>query len=184
MTPSGGVASTTLTVKTATTTAALPRNSNPLLPGSALALALCCFGWRKRRRLQIFLLLAVSVAGLSIFTGCNAASSSTPQPVTSTVTVTATAGSAHLHDLAHGELTSRQPRKTIEAFIHADVASIHSLLIAPGPSKPGGYSLLVARPTKRGRGAGAAEGGDLLPFRDPSQYPSSAPAAAQSPAAA
>ena len=93
VTPSGGVASTTLTVKTATTTAALPRNSNPLLPGSALALALCCFGWRKRRRLQIFLLLAVSVAGLSIFTGCNAASSSTPQPVTSTVTVTATAGS-------------------------------------------------------------------------------------------
>jgi N-acetylneuraminic acid mutarotase len=93
VTPSGGVASTTLTVKTATTTAALPRNSNPMLPGSALALALCCFGWRKRRRLQIFLLLAVSVAGASIFTGCNAASSSTTQPVTSTITVTATAGS-------------------------------------------------------------------------------------------
>jgi hypothetical protein len=93
VTPSGGVASTTLTVKTATTTAELPRNSNPMLPGSALALALCCFGWRKRRRLQIFLLLAVSVAGASIFTGCNAASSSTTQPVTSTITVTATAGS-------------------------------------------------------------------------------------------
>lgn len=89
----GGVITSTLTVKTAATTAALRNTSTSLLPGSALAMLLCCFGSRKRRRLQIFLLLAVGIVGLGLFTGCNAASSSTTQPVTSTVTVTATAGS-------------------------------------------------------------------------------------------
>jgi len=91
-----GVAYTTLTVNTSATTAAFHRNPSPLFPGSALAVALCCFAWRRRRRLQMLLLLAVSVAGLSVLNGCGAASPIVidPPPVTSTVTVTATGGSA------------------------------------------------------------------------------------------
>jgi hypothetical protein len=95
VTPSGGVASTTLTVTTAATTAALQRNSRPLFPGSVLAVALCCFGWKRRRRLQMLVLLLLSVAGLSLLNGCGGASSvvSSPPPVISTVTVAATSGS-------------------------------------------------------------------------------------------
>jgi hypothetical protein len=98
-TPSG-ISYTTLTVTTPTTAAALPGNSNPLLPGpllpgSTLAVALCCIGWKKRRRLQMLLLLAVSVAGLSLLNGCGGASPivSSSVPVISTVTVTAASGS-------------------------------------------------------------------------------------------
>jgi N-acetylneuraminic acid mutarotase len=91
-----GVTYTTLTVTTSATAAALHRNGWPLLPGSALAVALCCFGWKRRRRWQMLMLLAVSMAGLSLLNGCGAASPIVidPPPVTSTVTVTATAGSA------------------------------------------------------------------------------------------
>jgi uncharacterized membrane protein YeiH len=47
--------------------------SNPLVPGTTLAVALCCFlGFKKRRRLQMILLLAVSAIGMSLFTGCGA----------------------------------------------------------------------------------------------------------------
>jgi N-acetylneuraminic acid mutarotase len=89
-TPSG-VTYSTLTVSTLSTTAALHSNGRPLLPGSVLAVVLCCLGWKRRRRLQVLLLLAVSVAGLSLFNGCGGKASS--QPTTSTVTVTATSGS-------------------------------------------------------------------------------------------
>jgi hypothetical protein len=92
VTPSGGPVSTVLTVNTTATTAALHRGGNPFFPGSALAVAFCCFSLRKRRRLQLFLLLAMSVAGLSLFTGCSKLTTIT-QPTTSTVTVTATSGS-------------------------------------------------------------------------------------------
>jgi hypothetical protein len=95
VTPSGSPVSTVLTVNTVATTAALHRNSSPLFPGSALAVAFCCLGWKKRRRLQMMLLLAVGIAGLSLLNGCGGASAtvSTTQPVLSTVTVTATSGS-------------------------------------------------------------------------------------------
>jgi hypothetical protein len=97
VTPSGTAASTTtLTVTTAAASAAIPRNSFPFLPGSALAVAFCCLGWKKRRRLQSLLLLAVGGAGLSLLGACGLSSASGPppiQPVTSTVTVTATSGS-------------------------------------------------------------------------------------------
>jgi hypothetical protein len=90
-----GVTYTTLTVTTAATTAALHRNGRPLFPIAALAVVLCCFGWKKRRRLSMLVLLAVSVASMSLLNGCGASSIivSDPPPVTSTVTVTATSGS-------------------------------------------------------------------------------------------
>jgi hypothetical protein len=100
VTPTSSSASTTLTVTTSASSAALHRNSLPLLPGSALAVAFCWLGWRRRRRLQMLLLIAVSLAGLSILNGCGGGGSgsggsggSTHQPTISTVTVTATSGS-------------------------------------------------------------------------------------------
>jgi uncharacterized protein YceK len=98
VTPSGGVASTTLTVTTSTTTVEFRHNSNPLFPGSVLAVALCILCRKRQRRLHN-LLLALSVTCLSLLNGCGGAasqsggSSGTSQPVTSTITVTATAGS-------------------------------------------------------------------------------------------
>ncbi|MGA2085224.1 MAG: kelch repeat-containing protein [Terracidiphilus sp.] len=92
VTPSGGAATTTLTVNTSATNAALRQKSSPLFPGAALAAVLCCLGWMKRRRLQMLLLLAVCGAGLSLLNGCGGGSS-TSQSTTYTVTVTATSGS-------------------------------------------------------------------------------------------
>ena len=91
-----GTSYSTLTVTTAATAAALHRDSSPLFPGSVLAVAFCCFGWKKRRSLPMLLLLAaISVASLTALNGCGGASNtvSTPPPVSSTVTVTATSGS-------------------------------------------------------------------------------------------
>jgi hypothetical protein len=94
VTPSDAPTSTTLTLTTIATTAANHRNSGPLFPGPMLAVALCCFGWKKRRHLQMLVLLAVSVVGLCLLNGCGGATfSSTQRAVISTVTVTATAGS-------------------------------------------------------------------------------------------
>lgn len=100
LTPSGSAASTTLTVAmTANTSGTLAsnRNSSPLFPGSVLAVALCCFSWKKRRRLQMFLILVISVAALSLLNGCGGASfatkSTTTAKVTTPITVTATSGS-------------------------------------------------------------------------------------------
>jgi stage V sporulation protein SpoVS len=99
VTPSGTAASTTtLTISTPASMAAVHSNSNPFLPGAALAAALCFFGFRKRRSVQLLLLLAVSIVGLSLFTGCGGSIlSSNPNPksslpVLSTVTVTGTSG--------------------------------------------------------------------------------------------
>jgi N-acetylneuraminic acid mutarotase len=95
-----GSGSTQITVTaTAPNTAALRGSSFPLLPGSALAAVVCCFGLRKRRRLQMLVLVVVSVAGLSLVTGCGGGASAskapsyTPLPNTETVTVTASSGS-------------------------------------------------------------------------------------------
>jgi hypothetical protein len=90
---SPGVYVSTITVTSNATNAALHRNPSPLLPGSALAVVLCCFGLRKRRRLQLLLLLSLSLTGLSLFTGCGGGSSvGGSKSVTSTVTVTAASG--------------------------------------------------------------------------------------------
>ena len=91
VTPDGAVASTALTVTMPSVTAAVRRTLNTSFPGSALALALCCFGWKKQRRLQMLLLAGVA-AGLSLCTGCGVQASSVPASI-STVAVIATSGS-------------------------------------------------------------------------------------------
>ncbi|MGB7986584.1 MAG: chitobiase/beta-hexosaminidase C-terminal domain-containing protein [Terracidiphilus sp.] len=87
-------------IATAPNTAVLHRAPNPLMPVSALAALLCCFGLRKHRRLLMLLLVGVSMAGLSLLTSCGGGSSGssgpppyTPLPNTETVTVTAQSGS-------------------------------------------------------------------------------------------
>jgi N-acetylneuraminic acid mutarotase len=94
-----GATSTTLTVNTSSTTASLHRISRPLLPGTVLAVALCCFGLKKRRRLQMLLLLGASFFGLNLLGACGSGASigggsggSGSAPLASTVTVTATSG--------------------------------------------------------------------------------------------
>jgi hypothetical protein len=91
VTPDGSVASTALTVTMPSVTAAVRPTLNILFPGSALALTLCCFGWKKQRRLQMLLLAGVA-AGLSLCTGCGVQASSVPASI-STVAVIATSGS-------------------------------------------------------------------------------------------
>jgi len=90
-----GTTSTTLTIPTSTLKAALHRSSFPWLPGSSLAAAFCCLGWKKRRRLQMLLLLTVSVAGLTLITSCSGSTSggsTSVQPQTIIETITATSG--------------------------------------------------------------------------------------------
>jgi hypothetical protein len=98
VTPGNGAASTTMTVRPASTSSELHRNSSPLFPGSVLAVTLCCFGWRKRRRLRALLLITVSIAGLSLINGCGAAcllcgQQTDTTPATYTLSVYATSGS-------------------------------------------------------------------------------------------
>ena len=89
-----GTTSTSVTVTTSAATAKQRRNGFPMLPESALAIALCGFGLRKRRRLLTFFVLSLSAAGLGFLNGCGGGSSGPPPPtpVTSTVTITATSG--------------------------------------------------------------------------------------------
>jgi len=92
-----GTTSTTLTVATSSSTAEVRRGSGALLPGAAMAVAVCCFGLRKRRRL-LMLVVIVGLGGLGLLSGCGSGGSGGggggggTQPVTSTVTVTGTSG--------------------------------------------------------------------------------------------
>jgi len=92
VTPAGQAVSTTLTVATSTTTAAIPHNSGPFFPGASLAAALCCLGWRKRRGLRLLAVLIAAGIGLGLCSGCGT-NSIYPSTSTSTVTVMATGGS-------------------------------------------------------------------------------------------
>jgi hypothetical protein len=92
VTPAGQAVSTTLTVATSTTTAAIPHNSGPFFPGASLAAALCCLGWRKRRGLRLLAVLIAAGIGLGLCSGCGT-NSIYPTTSTSTVTVMATGGS-------------------------------------------------------------------------------------------
>jgi hypothetical protein len=94
VTPNGtAVATTMLSVNTASNLAQVKHNSNPLFPGASLAVALCFLGWKKRRSVQLFVLLAISVIGITLFAGCGGSTfQQQPQPTTASVTVTATSG--------------------------------------------------------------------------------------------
>jgi len=90
-----GTSYSALTVTTSADTAALHRTPSLRFPGSVLAVAICCFGWKKRRRPPMLLLFALCFASLSLVTACSGGSSGGgggPQPVTSTITVNATSG--------------------------------------------------------------------------------------------
>ena len=96
VTPTGAAASTALTVSASQASADLRHGSGPLIPGSTLAVALCCLGVRRRRLSVILLLVTVAVGpGLVLLTGCGASPALRPatSAVTSAVTVTASSGS-------------------------------------------------------------------------------------------
>jgi hypothetical protein len=90
VTPSGSVATSTLTITTTPLLEASRSGSNPLFPGAALAVSLCCFGWRRRRGLQV-LMLAGAIMATGLCTGCGVTAKS---PVQATVSIIA----------AHGDL--------------------------------------------------------------------------------
>jgi N-acetylneuraminic acid mutarotase len=90
--PPVGLTYTTLTVSASESTASQRDNRSPLIPGSVLAVALCCLGcWKQRRRMQI-LLLVLSMVTISAFIGC-AVPTLEADSFTSKVTLKATSGS-------------------------------------------------------------------------------------------
>jgi hypothetical protein len=96
VTPSTGVASTTLNITTTLSMAVIHRRTNPLSPISAVAALVCCIGCKRRRLSQLAVLIMVGGIGLSLLNGCgnvNPGVSSAPQSATYTITVNATSGS-------------------------------------------------------------------------------------------
>jgi hypothetical protein len=99
VTPSGGAATTQLTISTSPQSSTLQPASRRFFPVTALAMTVCLFGWRPRSW-RHWLLVVVAFAGLGILSGCTtganggAGTSSTTNPtsLTSTVTVTAISG--------------------------------------------------------------------------------------------
>lgn len=100
VTPNGAASSTTLTLTTSATKAALRHNGGLLFPEAVFAAVLLGFGFKRRRCLQMLVLAAVGAIGPGLINGCGGGSSYNgsapvspkPQPVTSIVTVTATTG--------------------------------------------------------------------------------------------
>lgn len=97
ITPTGGSATTQLTINAGSQSVALHSKSQPLFLPSTLALSMFIFGWRRRRGMQLWLALALTVTCFGLLSGCGGGSSSpsTPPltPVTSTVIVTGTCNS-------------------------------------------------------------------------------------------
>jgi N-acetylneuraminic acid mutarotase len=97
VTPIEVAATTTLTIATTASAAALHRNAIPFSSGAVLAALLCCIGWRKRRQWPISVAIAAAAIGLGAFSGCGGSSASSTtaahQPTTSIITVTAASGS-------------------------------------------------------------------------------------------
>ncbi len=94
VTPSGGPASTVLTISKTSNTAS-QQSQSPFIPGSMFAVAFCFIGWKKRRRLQMLALLIVGAAGILAMNGCGGAtfkSTTSSSGTTSMVTITATSG--------------------------------------------------------------------------------------------
>lgn len=98
ITPTSGAVSTQLTITASARTALQSSPAVPYFPGTALAAAVCFFGWRRRRNVQLLILLIVAAVASVAITGCGGGSApgstTTPvSPTTATVTVTATSGS-------------------------------------------------------------------------------------------
>jgi N-acetylneuraminic acid mutarotase len=97
VTPSTGVASTSLNVTTNVSMAAIHRPAGPLLPMGALAALVCCMGWNRRRLVHLLPLIVVCVIAFGVLNGCGGGSSGggspPPQSATYTITVNATSGS-------------------------------------------------------------------------------------------
>jgi N-acetylneuraminic acid mutarotase len=93
VTPSGGAATSTLTIA-ATTQAAVHMNGHPLFPLASLGVTLCLLGLRRRRSLLFLILLTLGSAVLLTSCGGTGAggSGSASQPVNATITVTAKSG--------------------------------------------------------------------------------------------
>jgi hypothetical protein len=102
LTPSGAIASTTLTIVASETTAALPRDSSPSFPSSALAVVFCCFGRKKRRLLNLLSIAIAAGLGLGLCMGCGSESIS---PLSTTTTVSVIAASDTVQPAAYLTLT-------------------------------------------------------------------------------
>jgi N-acetylneuraminic acid mutarotase len=97
VTPSGGAATTTLTLTAQTLTASFRPAYSPLV--ATALLGVCCCFWRMARTLRLVTFVALAAAALSALPGCGGGGGSptptptpAPTPVTSTVTVTSTSG--------------------------------------------------------------------------------------------
>jgi N-acetylneuraminic acid mutarotase len=97
VTPTGGTATTILTVTTSPEVADLRWGHSDPLPGSTLVIAFCIFGWKRGKRLQMHLQVVALLVSLTLINGCGggggAATTTQPPPITSTIPVTATTGS-------------------------------------------------------------------------------------------
>ena len=82
--PAQAAVSTVLTVTAPTTISAVRQGTNPFLGGTALAMCVGLFSWRKRRKLRFVMLMLVAVLALGSVSGCG---SSSPTSQSSTVTV-------------------------------------------------------------------------------------------------
>jgi len=95
VTPSGGIATTQLTISDASASAGLKRGPQPVVPVAALAALVCLVGWKNRRWLRFMMLLGISVIGMGLVSSCSGGGGgggTTVTPQTTTVTISATAG--------------------------------------------------------------------------------------------
>ena len=99
VTPSGGSATTTLTLTAPATSSAMRPLGRPLLTATSLALVVGIFGWKQRRNTFTWLLVLGACADLGMMTACGGGGSSSggggggSKTITATVTVTAASGS-------------------------------------------------------------------------------------------
>ncbi len=87
-----GTATSTITVTPPATAALIRHGTRPLVPVTALAVALCFFGFKKRTRLQLLVVLALGLTALGALSACGGTSSTTTtKSTTSTATITVSA---------------------------------------------------------------------------------------------
>ena len=105
VTPSGGVASSQLTVNIASTSAGLRQETNPLFPGGGalVCVGFCLLGFRRRRTLFALLLLALTLGSLGAISGCG--TNMNPRPIDTTTTITVNAASGSIQNSATFTLT-------------------------------------------------------------------------------